>query len=71
MHSNARIVISQDILLDLMQVSRSWSVQISSTAVLWVDIILQDEYHAAAKAALALHYSKQTPLALYMHFPTG
>jgi hypothetical protein len=65
------IVISQDTLLDLMQVSRSWSVQISSSAVLWVDIILKDEYDAAAKAALALHYSRQAPLALYMFHPTG
>jgi len=54
-----------------MQVSRSWSVQISSSAVLWVDIILEDEHDAAAKATLALHYSRQAPLALYMHQPTG
>jgi hypothetical protein len=65
------IFISQDTLLDLMQVSRNWSVQISSSAVLWVDVILEDEYDAAAKAALALHYSKQAPLALHMYYPTG
>jgi hypothetical protein len=71
MRPDVGIFISQDTLLDLMQVSRNWSVQISSSAVLWVDIILEDEYDAAAKAALALHYSKQAPLALYMYYPTG
>jgi hypothetical protein len=65
------VVISQDTLLDLMQVSRLWNIRISSSATLWVDIILEDEDDAAAKAYLALHYSKHASLALYMHYPTA
>jgi hypothetical protein len=71
MRPGAEMVISQDTLLDLMQVSRLWNIRISSSATLWADIILEGEYDAAAKAYLALHYSKQAPLALSMHHPSG
>jgi hypothetical protein len=62
------VAISQDILLDLMQVSHLWSNEISSSAV---DIILEDKHDAAAKAAMALQYSQQAPLGLHMYYPTG
>lgn len=70
-HLSGQAILSQDTLLDLMLVSRLWGVKISSNAVLWVDILLEDKYDAAAKAALALHYSKEAPIALYMDEPTG
>lgn len=59
-------LISQDVLLHLMEVSSLWETKITSNPLLWVDIILDNEYGTAAKAAIAIHYSKQVPISLYI-----
>lgn len=58
--------ISQDFLLHLTRVSCRWETKISSNPLLWVDIVLDNEYGTAAKATIALHYSKQVPISLYI-----
>jgi len=70
-HFSGQVIVSQDVLLNLTLVSHLWNVKISSNAVLWVDIRLENKGDAAAKAALALYYSKEALIALYIDHPAG
>src|SRR4051794_26143796 len=68
---DAQTIISQDILLDLLDVSSHWEVMLSSNSVLWTDIIVDNAHDVAAKVTVGLHYSKMAPLSLYIDYLSG